>query len=153
MVCRQVGFVVSGVFRVFVFNEEGREIIRGFPSESNFMLDLESYHQQTKATEYWEAMTDIEYIYWERADIQRMEQELGCWNAILVPMMQHILFSASHERSEMFADDATTRYRKFSARYPHIIARVPLRHIANYLGIAPQSLSRIRQQLAKSAIK
>jgi FixJ family two-component response regulator len=58
------------------------------------------------------------------------------------------VLSISVERAEMFNDDATTRYQKFAQRYPQALENVPLRHIANYLGIAPQSLSRIRHNLA-----
>jgi hypothetical protein len=64
-------------------------------------------------------------------------------------MTQKILLDNALERTEMFNDDASTRYRKFMERYPEDLARIPLRHLANYLGIAPQSLSRIRQQMGK----
>lgn len=148
-VCHRVGFILEGVMRVYVVNEEGKDITRGFPAECHFMVDLDSYNRQKVSCEYWEAMTDVEFLYWERADAERIENEITCWQAILIPMSQHILVSASHERTEMFNDDATARYAKFLKRYPHIVARVPLRYIANYLGVAPQSLSRIRQQMCK----
>ena len=148
-ICHQVGFLFKGVLRVYVQSEEGREISRGFPAEDHFMVDLDSFNGKKISIEFWEAMTDIEFVYWERSDLDRMEGEITCWQAILIPMTQHILVSAAHERNEMFSDDATTRYTKFLARHPQIVARVPLRHVASYLGIAPQSLSRIRQQLLK----
>jgi CRP-like cAMP-binding protein len=146
-VSHRVGFVLEGVFRVYVMGEKDKEITRVFPIEDCFVVDLSSYNGQTPSIEYWEALSAIEMVYWERADINRMEVEVSCWHQILIPMMQHILVSAAHERNEMFSDDASTRYAKFLARYPSIVQRVPLRYIANYLGIAPQSLSRIRQQL------
>lgn len=148
-VCHRVGFVQEGVMRVYITNEEGREVTRAFPAEQHFMVDLDSYNNQKTSIEHWEAMTDLQFVYWERADVERMEQEIGCWHDILIPMTQHILLSAANERNDMFSDDASTRYRKFVEKYPHIMQRVPLRHIANYLGIAPQSLSRIRQQFGK----
>lgn len=151
-ICHQVGFVLSGVLRVYVHNEEGKEITRGFSAEDQFMIDQESYTHQLPGHEFWEALTNVEYIYWTRDDIQKMEHELTSWQAILIPMWQHIFVSAAHERTEMFNDSASMRYSKFLTRYPHIVARVPLKHVASYLGIAPQSLSRIRQQVAKSSI-
>lgn len=151
-VCNKVGFLLSGVFRVYVINEEGKEIIRGFPSENQFMIDLKSFNQQQISVEHWEALTEIEYIFWTREDLLKMEQEIVCWQSILIPMSHHFLVSESHERIEMLSDDAKSRYVKFCDRYPHIVSRVPLRLIASYLGIAPQTLSRIRQQLAKRSI-
>lgn len=149
-ICHKVGFITKGVFRVYVHTEEGKVITRGFPSEGNFMVDLESFYNEKPTNEFWEAITDLEFLYWERTDITRMESEIGSWQTILIPMTQHILVKESHERTEMFNDDASTRYSKFLARYPHIVSRVPLRFIANFLGIAPQSLSRIRQKFSKS---
>lgn len=147
--CRLVGFILEGVVRVYVVDDDNREITRGFPAEYQFMVDLESYYHRQPSSEYWEAITEVKYIYWERADIDKMRARLRCWEAILVPLAQHILVSGAHERSEMFSDSAAVRYSKFINRYPRIVTRVPLRLIANYLGIAPQSLSRIRQQLVK----
>lgn len=148
-VCRKVGFITSGVFRVYVHNEEGDERTLGFPAEHKFIIDLESLQKQTATQECWEALTDVSFLYWERGDLQKMEQEICCWQAIVLPMMQHILISENQERVEMFNDDATVRYCKFLERYPDLVVRTPLRHIASYLGIAPQSLSRIRQQMGK----
>ncbi len=52
--------------------------------------------------------------------------------------------------SELLLDDAATRYLKFLAEYPGLVHRVKQYHIASYLGITPESLSRIRAQLAHS---
>jgi cAMP-binding proteins - catabolite gene activator and regulatory subunit of cAMP-dependent protein kinases len=151
-VCNKVGFLLSGVFRVYVINENGKEVIRGFPAENHFMIDLKSFNQQQISIEYWEALTEVEYIFWTIDDVLKMEKEINCWQSILIPMSHHILVTESHERIEMLSDDAKSRYVKFCDRYPHIVSRVPLRLIARYLGIAPQTLSRIRQQLAKRSI-
>lgn len=149
-VCNRIGYITKGVLRVYILNEDGKVLTRRFPTEGNFMVDLGSYFHEKPSIEFWEAVTDLEFYYWDRADIALMEQEISNWQNILIPMTQHILVSESHERTEMFNDDARTRYSKFLERYPHIVSRVPLRYIANFLGIAPQSLSRIRQQLGRN---
>jgi CRP-like cAMP-binding protein len=148
-VCHRIGFVLEGVTRVFTHGEEGQEVIRAFVSERNFMVDIHSYHNQTPTVEHWEVLADVEMLYWDRPDLEYMRENIGSWHKVTVNMAQKILLDATLERTEMFNDDATTRYQKFVQRYPHIVQRVPLRYIANYLGIAPQSLSRIRQQLVR----
>jgi CRP-like cAMP-binding protein len=145
-VCHRIGFVQKGVARVFIHGADGQEVIRAFVSERNFMVDIHSYHNQSPSVEYWEVLADMEMLYWERPDLEYMRENIAAWHKVTVNMAQKILLDAALERTEMFNDDATTRYQKFVQRYPHVVQRVPLRHIANYLGIAPQSLSRIRQQ-------
>lgn len=144
--CRQVGFILTGVFRVFVLTEEDKEMTRGFPSEYHLMIDPESYLNKKPTQEYWEAITDVTYIYWELRDILVMKPLFSNWQGVIGPMTHHILWSESKERLEMMNDTATVRYEKFIDRYPHLASRVPLRYIANFLCIAPQSLSRIRQK-------
>ena len=56
--------------------------------------------------------------------------------------------SLSDQKTFMIGKDATTKYREFMLRYPHILKRVPLGYIASYLGIKQQSLSRLRKQFS-----
>lgn len=151
-VCNKVGFLLNGVFRVYAINENGKEVIRGFPAENHFMIDLKSFSYQQVSIEYWEALTKVKYLFWTVDDVFRMKKEITCWQDILILMSYHILLSELHEKIEMLSDNAESRYLKFCARHPHIVSRVPLKFVANYLGIAPQTLSRIRQQLAKRSI-
>jgi len=148
-VCHQIGLIIEGIFRIYMVDDEGREIIRLFPSERSFVVDINSYFNQIPSTECWEALTDVRMMMWDRPTLDFFERTIPTWYPVTNNMVQRILSGNMMELSEMFNDDATTRYRKFMERYPHDLARIPLRHLASYLGIAPQSLSRIRQQLAK----
>jgi hypothetical protein len=77
-------------------------------------------------------------------------REIPGWYFFTIKMIEMIIYRLCIERAEMSNNDATTRYIKFAERYPNTISRVPLRYIANYLGITPQSLSRIRHQLSNT---
>ena len=148
-ICHNIGFVTEGVLRTFIIDEQGKELIRNFPSEYSFVVDLNSYHNRIPSVEYWEALTDIHLLLWDRSTLECFERNIASWHAVTTNMTQKILLDNALERTEMFSDDASTRYRKFMERYPEDLVRIPLRHLANYLGIAPQSLSRIRQQMGK----
>lgn len=148
-ICHNIGFITEGVLRAFIIDEKGKELIQNFPSECSFVVDLNSYLNRIPSVEYWEALTDIRMLLWDRSTIESFGQKITSWHAVTTNMTQKILLDNALERTEMFNDDASTRYRKFMERYPEDLARIPLRHLANYLGIAPQSLSRIRQQLGR----
>jgi CRP-like cAMP-binding protein len=149
----QAAYVVDGVFRVYSVDKLGKENTIRLPAEGDFTMYLEDYRELSPNIEYrWEAVTDGLLFTWGKADLEYLSKHVPNWNFLTLKILQTLVLRLYIERGEMFNDDATTRYIKFAERYPQTIARVPLRHIANYLGIAPQSLSRIRQQLAKFPI-
>jgi CRP-like cAMP-binding protein len=148
---RTVAFITEGVFRVFSVDEHGKELILRFAAEGEFTLLSDDYKGLNSDSEYhWEALTDATLLTWRDKDLEVLVSKIPGWYSISLKIMETLIYRLVIERAEMFNDDATTRYTKFVQRYPDTITRVPLRCIANYLGIAPQSLSRIRHQLAIS---
>ncbi|MCC7466117.1 MAG: Crp/Fnr family transcriptional regulator [Saprospiraceae bacterium] len=148
---RIVAFITEGVFRVYSVDQHGKELILRFAAEGEFTLLSDDYKGLNPDAEYyWEALTDTTLLTWRDKDLEVLVNKIPGWYSISLKIMETLIYRLVIERAEMFNDDATTRYRKFIQRYPDTITRVPLRCIANYLGIAPQSLSRIRHQLANS---
>jgi CRP-like cAMP-binding protein len=145
-VCDTGGFILSGVMRRYVINEEGNEQIRAFKHSGDFIMDLDSYLLQRPCTEYRELLSDASIIYWKREDINYLRRNLNNWDEIYTKVICSILLFQESTRSEMLVDDASIRYQKFVERHTEVVRVAPQRMIANYLGITPQSLSRIRNQ-------
>lgn len=146
-ISHRAGYIQEGVVRIFSFNEKGEERTLGFAAEGDFIIDFESYRTRTPTLRNWGALTEVNILCWDRGEMKLIGESLPDWTPLLNDLVQSTLHNRTMELFEMLDDDATTRYRKFTERYPHVLSRVPLRYIANYLSIAPQSLSRIRQQL------
>jgi CRP-like cAMP-binding protein len=149
-VSHRAGLIIDGVVRIFNINEKGEERTLGFAAEGDFIIDIESFRDRKPSLRNWEAITPVKILIWEREDMKWIGVELPAWTNLMSSLVQKTLYNRTLELFEMLEDNATTRYVKFTQRYPHILPRVSLRHVANYLGIAPQSLSRIRQQLTGS---
>lgn len=147
-VSHRAGLIVDGVVRIFNINEKGEERTLGFAAEGDFIIDIESFRDRKPSLRNWEAITQVKILIWEREDMKWIGIELPAWTNLMSNLVQKTLYSRTLELFEMLEDNATTRYQKFIQRHPHILHRVSLRHVANYLGIAPQSLSRIRHQLS-----
>lgn len=144
--------IVEGVFRTISKDSSNKECTVRFSAEGDFSMFIQQHNAFDISLEYrMEAITSAVMLIWEREALDLLNQKIPNWYILNLKIFQTIILRLTVERGEMFGDDATVRYRKFAARYPHILARVPLRYVANYLGIAPQSLSRIRQQIAKSS--
>jgi len=147
----QAGCILEGIMRVYAKGEQGQETIIRLLSEGDFTVYLPDFKAINLAeTVQWEALTDLTMLAWTTESLEQLAQTIPNWNTTTIKIMKTMMLSIAIERAEMFNDDATTRYTKFAERNPRLISRVPLRYVANYLGITPQSLSRIRQQLAKT---
>ena len=146
-ISHRAGYIQEGVVRIFNISENGHERTLGFASEGDFIIDIESYRNRTPSLRNWGALTEVKMLCWDRGEMKYIGESMPEWKPLLSDLVQTVLYNRTLELFEMLEDNATTRYKKFTERYPHVLSRVPLRYVANYLGIAPQSLSRIRQQL------
>lgn len=147
-VAREIGFIVHGVFRVCYFDRAGDEITKYFLEENQFMVDLNSYQYQLPATEYVQAVTATEVLVFQAADWQALSHTIVGWPATERNLITRGLLEKVNRHSPLVSEDATTRYQDFLVKFPALANRVPLAYLASYLGITPQSLSRIRKNLS-----
>lgn len=146
-IARQVGFVVEGVVRVCYYNHEGEDITRYFIEENQFVVDLNSFNDQLPSTEYIQALTPVRLYTLSFDHLQTLSHTIVQWDAIVGKIIQRAMTDKYRRISPMLSEDAKTRYLLFQERFPDLIHRIPLQHIASYIGITKHSLSRIRRSL------
>ena len=147
-VCRYIGFVNSGCLREYSIDNKGAEHIIQFAIEDWWVSDLHSFLAGLPATYNIDALQDSEVLLIEKS--AREELLDNC------PKMERcfrLLIEANHVATQQRIADslsasAEERYLKFIKTYPKLLEQVPQSHIASYLGITPQSLSRIRKELS-----
>jgi len=145
-VSRFESFVTSGLTRTYEVDDKGLEHVVLFGPEDWWVGDLYSFLSETPATCNIDCLEDTEVL-----QITRTEQEALFAN---VPKMERFFrillqkaFIASISRiSSTLKKSAAERYQEFILKYPQIDQRVPNHQIASYLGVTPQSLSRIRNR-------
>ena len=145
---RQVGFILSGVIRVFSYNEKGEDITRFFITENNFVVDLDHFSSGFPATGYVQAITDCDLIVFSQADWNELSTTIADWDPIISKIVSKTLLHKLERIGPLVAEDATTRYLAFLKKYPQLANRVPLSYVASYLGITQSSLSRIRKKIS-----
>lgn len=145
--CHSKAYLNKGCARNFVLNEQGHERILFFAFEDWWLGDFDSYYSGKPGTNYIQMLEDSELLVISKENFQKAEQEipkLKQWYSF------KMLRSASASRNrieEMKTLSAKERYLKLIETQPHIFQRIPLQHIASYLNIEPQSLSRMRNRL------
>lgn len=144
---RQVGFILEGVFRYCYYNNKGQEITHHFVDENNFLSDQQKFEAQVAASEYIQAVTDCRLLVFSKKDWDEIGNIIVGWDNIVVQILKKCLLQTIERRSPLVSEDATTRYLSFIKNFPSLVNRIPLSHVASYLGITQQSLSRIRKNI------
>ncbi len=148
-VCKYIGFVNTGCLREYKIDNKGVEHILQFAIEDWWVSDLNSFLTGLPASYNIDALQDSDVLLLEKS--AREELLKNC------PKMERffrLLIEANHVASQRRIADslsasAEERYLKFIKTYPKLFEQVPQNQIASYLGITPQSLSRIRKELTQ----
>lgn len=142
----QVGFILEGVIRGCYYNNKGEEITRCLIAENSLVVDYVNFEAHSIATEYLQACTDCRLLVFSRADWDELSQTIVGWDAMKSKMVQLCLYQKSR-KGPVISQDASARYLDFLKNYPTLVNRISLAHIASYIGVTQQSLSRIRRNI------
>lgn len=141
-----VGFVTEGVLRGCYYNNRGEEITRCFISENSLVVDYANFEVNAASTEYIQACTHCNLLVFTKQSWEDLSHTIKGWDVIKNRIVQKCLYQKSR-KSPVISHNATIRYSEFMENYPSLINRVALSHIASYLGVTQQSLSRIRKNI------
>lgn len=147
-VCRHLYFLESGLLRFFIW-KDGADITKFFTDIPFALTSQRSFNTQEPARESIEALEDS--VVWQipYTDANGL-LTIEAWNTFVRLLVQEVQHLTESILEDIQTNTAEERYRRMLDNGATIVQRVPLRHLATYLGIAPQSLSRIRQKLARA---
>ncbi|RZJ99659.1 MAG: Crp/Fnr family transcriptional regulator [Flavobacterium sp.] len=144
---QEVGFILEGICRFCYYNNKGEEITNYFIDNNTFVTDYQKFEDQVIASEYVQAVTNCKMLVFSRKDWNEISNTIVGWDKIAIKIYKKCMTEAIDRRSPLVSEDATTRYLSFLEKFPTIAHNVPLSHVASYLGITQQSLSRIRKNI------
>ena len=147
-VCSDLGFIRSGLFRIYYFDEEAMEDRNMFFfSEGQFIVSFKSFIYQYPCIYFIEALEDTELYAIKYKDLQNLYSTNTGWSNT-GRLLAELFFTYAQSRMEtLLFNTVEQRYVKIKNEEPEMLKRIPLYHIASYLGITSQSLSRIRKRL------
>ena len=145
-VCRHLGFITTGYVRHY-YVVDGKEVTNDFNFENMVTGAYHSFMSQTPARFNIIAMEDVELVTYNRALLLQLYDGDSQWQKIGRVFLEK-MFERKQLREESFLlDNPEQRYLNLLELSPFIIQRVPLQYIASYLGMTPETLSRVRGKI------
>ena len=148
-VCDIIAYMQSGALIYYKALDNGDEITTDFAFQGEWVTENYSRLNRTPSRLNIKAVENSELLIIHNTDLEKIYKEIPA-----LEKLGRILIERAYIRLVQLSVDlqtlsATERYLTLLKRYPEIFQRVPLYRIANYLGIAPKSLSRIRNSLSQ----
>ncbi len=140
-------FINSGFLRAYYINEEGEQFTTSIGESGQMMTSFEGFQKGVKATEFIEALSDCELLVVNKSDYDRIYRSLKSWPKYCTSIYENAILRAGERLLDMQRLNATQRYEKLLRNRPNVAMHVPVKYLASYLGLQPQSLSRIRAQI------
>lgn len=144
-ICKFEGFVVEGCFRVFTLDKKGNEITLYFAAKDWWLMDIDSFLNQTASDLNMEALEDSTVLIIDRQDKMALYEALPVVEKLFRIMSQKALVSWQRRLIRNHCDTAKERYYHFIKTYPNIASKLTDKQIAGYLGIRHEFLSKIKK--------
>jgi len=144
-VCRSLALIRSGLMRYYI-NDDGDELTYYFSKEGEFVCDYESFLPLAPSNKNIQALEDTSLYLISHSGLQRIYHELKEGERLGRLGIEQVFVNIIQQLTSLYNDSPEARYQRFLDTFSDISQRVPQYYIASYVGIKPQSLSRIRKR-------
>lgn len=148
--CKYIAFVEKGMLRSYTIDEKGNEHIMQFAFEGWWISDQFSFLTGEPATYTIDALEDSELLLLSKPSEEQMLDRIPKFERYFRLLLQNSLIATQRRLISSLSQTAEERYNQLIQGCPTIPQRVPQHMMASFLGITPETLSRIRRQLAGS---
>jgi len=145
----QLYFVNSGLLYSYYISNDAQKHVIQFAQEDYWIADLYSFFSGKQALYTIEALEAAEIISISKEKFEKACLEIPKFERFFRILIQNAYVSNQFRLTQSFSENAEARYLSLLDKQPTIFQRAPQYLIASYLGIKPQSLSRIRKKLKK----
>ena len=145
-VCKHMAFINTGLMRAY-YLKDGKEYIVSFVEEGNWVNEHSSFLTKTPSLFFIEALEDTEVLLLGYDDLQDLFCQYKSFERFgrLIAECQN--YEISKRNNSLLLETPQERYQNFVKEKGKYINVLPLKYIASYVGIEPESLSRIRNRL------
>ncbi|MBS1634629.1 MAG: Crp/Fnr family transcriptional regulator [Bacteroidetes bacterium] len=147
-------YVNEGLFRYYIYDEQGHEQTIDLIAQNNWFGDAKAFLGQEPASINIEALEDSQVFVLSYEDLHRFYDEIPMFERMVRRIIEQYFVKALERVKKISRSSysAQERYLEFIRSHPKLVNRVPLVYLASYLGVTPETLSRLRSQVAKPVL-
>lgn len=148
-VCKIIAFVEKGALRSYSIDDKGNEHIIQFALEGWTVSDLYSFMTGEPATYNIEALEDSELVLISKSAQEEILKKCPKYETYTRLQLTGAYLAMQKRLTSILSQPLEDRYNTFINLYPNIVQRVPQHMIASYMGLKPETLSRLRKKIAE----
>jgi CRP-like cAMP-binding protein len=149
-VCKFSAFVEKGALRLYSLDDKGGEHILQFAMEGWHIADLYSFLTGETSTYNIEAMEDCELVLITKQSHDELLDKMPKYERYMRLQITNAYLAMQRRLTSIISMPLDERYANLNKDYPHIVQRVPQHMIASYMGLTPETLSRVRRKIAEA---
>lgn len=148
-VCRELAFVEKGALYSYTVDSKGNQHVIRFAFEGWWMANLQSFFTGEPTTLNIEVLDDSELLMLDRKNHEKLLDEIPAYERYHRIIVQNAYISLQQRAENALGLTAEEKYSRLVQQNPEFMNRVPLNLVASYLGVSPETLSRVRGQISK----
>ncbi|MBD1210795.1 MAG: Crp/Fnr family transcriptional regulator [Ignavibacteria bacterium] len=145
--CSAVYFVAKGCLQVFVYNHDSAEITRDIVTENNWCSELVSFSSQQPATENIRAIEPSVLFSIDRVSFQALVESVPQFDKVYKQILEFSYVNSVYRINSFLSMNALERIKWLMEYRPNLMTRLSSKLIASYLGISPETFSRLKSKL------
>ncbi len=147
-VCNKIGFITKGMIRYFYVDDQ-EETTRWVSLEGEFATSLGSFITGQPCSHHLQAIGSCDVWVISKSNWQKLSKHHEWLRNFWTRVLEITCVGFEDRVYQQLASSAEQRYEYMMKRYPHFIEKVPQKYVASMMGIKPESLSRVRAQMAR----
>lgn len=147
-VCKNIAFIEAGALKAYSVDDTGNEHIIQFGIEGWIISDLYSFLTGEPATYNIDAIEDAELVLISKSAHEELLLKIPKYETYTRLNITGAYLAMQKRLTSIISSPLAERYANFTALYPDIVQRVPQHMIASYMGLTPETLSRVRRRIS-----
>ncbi len=143
-ICGNIYFIESGALKTYFCDDECREIINGIAIENNFCTSVASFINQHPSREFIKAIEKTKLIYINFRNFKQLIEMHPAYQQIYIKIIEDYLSFMTWRMESLVMMNSKKRYDTLMKIYPKLFLRIRNKDMAEYLGMTPETLSRIK---------
>jgi CRP/FNR family transcriptional regulator, anaerobic regulatory protein len=142
-VCRNLVFIISGMARAY-YHEDGNQVTSWFMKENDMIISVKSFFKQEPSMENMEALEDSQMVFLSYEALNYLYGKYPEYNIVGRILTEHYYVLSEERLFSLRLHTVEERYQILLKLHPEILKRAPLKYVASYLSMTPETLSRLR---------